>query len=146
MSDPIDEEISKDRAKNVENDDIVGVRDPYDVKSGDIPATPQARVIALHHDRLRQALPKVLAQGRGKWAEEILRIAFAEGIKVREDRELVEMLGALDADSPIPPEALMAVAEILAYVYRDDGEDVDQGRLVQEAMAELEENEKKDQK
>jgi len=51
-------------------------------------------------------------------AEQILEIAFAQGVQVRQDADLAEVLGALDIDSIIPTEVLAAVAEILSYVYR----------------------------
>ncbi len=62
--------------------------------------------------------PTVVASGRGAVAEQILEIAFAEGVKVREDADLVHLLSLVDVDSEIPLEAFAAVAEILAYVYR----------------------------
>lgn len=63
------------------------------------------------------SLSKVIASGRGKLAEQILEMAFAKGIKVREDADLAELLVKLDLDTPIPSEAIVAVAEILAKVY-----------------------------
>lgn len=60
---------------------------------------------------------KVIASGRGKLAEEILRLAFERGIKVREDADLAELLTTLDLDTPIPSEAIIAVAELLRKVY-----------------------------
>jgi flagellar biosynthesis protein len=77
-------------------------------------------------------LPKVVAAGYGKMAEQILEIAFKNGIKVREDRNLAQILAAIEIDSEVPTEALVAIAEILAYVYkanetyqsgRDEGKD-----------------------
>lgn len=65
--------------------------------------------------------PKVLAVGRDNIAEQILALAFANGIKVREDPDLAELLSAVDLDSDIPLEAFTAVAEILSYVYRANG-------------------------
>lgn len=62
--------------------------------------------------------PKVVATGRGLAAEQILRLAFETGVRVRQDADLAELLAAVDVDSVIPLEAFMAVAEILAYVYR----------------------------
>jgi flagellar biosynthesis protein len=76
---------------------------------------------ALQNDHQTSDIPKVIAAGRGKWAEQILEIAFANGIKVREDPVLAEMLASIELDSPIPTEALVAVAEILAYVYEAEG-------------------------
>lgn len=61
---------------------------------------------------------RVIAKGHGATAEQILDIAFSEGVKVRTDAELVQMLDKVDVDSDIPLEALSAVAEILTYVYR----------------------------
>lgn len=67
------------------------------------------------------ALPKVVAAGYGKLAEQIVEIAFQNGVKVREDKDLAQMLAAIELDSDIPTEALIAVAEILAYVYKVNG-------------------------
>jgi len=65
--------------------------------------------------------PRVVATGKGETAREILELAFAADIKVREDADLVEVLAAVDVDSLIPLEAFMAVAEILTYLYRVNG-------------------------
>ena len=62
-----------------------------------------------------------MASGRGGLAEKIVQIAFAEGVRVREDADLAELLAAVDLDSEIPVEAFLAVAEILRYVYAANG-------------------------
>jgi flagellar biosynthesis protein len=74
--------------------------------------------VALKNDRSTPGLPRIVATGRGAVAEQILELAFANGVKVREDADLAEILAAIDLDSEIPVEAIAAVAEILAYVYR----------------------------
>lgn len=74
--------------------------------------------VALEHDRARDRAPRITASGAGAVAEQILEIAFAQGVQVREDADLTEVLGALDVDSIVPTEVLAAVAEILSYVYR----------------------------
>jgi flagellar biosynthesis protein len=66
--------------------------------------------------------PRITAAGRGKIAEQILQLAFANGVKVREDSALAEMLAKIELDSPIPSEAFLAVAEVLSYVYKANGE------------------------
>ena len=66
-------------------------------------------------------LPRLVATGRGALAEQILTIAFAAGIKVRQDADLAELLSSLDLDTPIPPEAVVAVAEILEKVFEANG-------------------------
>ncbi|WP_439816023.1 EscU/YscU/HrcU family type III secretion system export apparatus switch protein [Zavarzinia sp. CC-PAN008] len=85
-----------------------------------VPPVPPRRAMAaaVTYDPAVDTAPRVTAVGRGAAAEEILRIAFANGVKVREDADLAEMLGALDVDCPIPLEAFWAVAEILSYVYQ----------------------------
>jgi flagellar biosynthesis protein len=83
------------------------------------PRRPAA--VALKYEPGGPALPRIVATGHGCVAEQILEIAFANGVKVREDADLVEILSAVDLDSEIPIEAIAAVAEILARVYQANG-------------------------
>ncbi|MDX2224863.1 MAG: EscU/YscU/HrcU family type III secretion system export apparatus switch protein [Rhodospirillaceae bacterium] len=83
-------------------------------RPGDIPDT----IAVALEDRPDGAVPIVTASGRGHLAEQILAIAFANGVKVREDADLVRILAAVDVDSDIPTEAIAAVSEVLAHVYR----------------------------
>ena len=78
--------------------------------------------VALKDSGPEGELPRVTAAGRGKIAEQILQIALENDIKIREDGDLAELLAAVELDSPIPGEAFMAVAEILSYVYRANGQ------------------------
>ncbi len=81
--------------------------------------------VALDHETGNSELPRVVASGKGEVARQILEIAFAHGVKVREDADLAEILGAIDVESEIPLEAIAAVAEILSYVYRANGMSMD---------------------
>jgi flagellar biosynthesis protein len=72
---------------------------------------------AIAHDPTSGAVPRLVATARGALAERLVDIAFANGIKVRQDADLAQILTAADVDSPIPFEAFAAVAEVLAYVY-----------------------------
>lgn len=72
------------------------------------------------HENKRKA-PTITSSGRGAMADKILALAYENGIKVREDSNLAEMLAKIDLDSPIPTEAFGAVAEILKYVYLANG-------------------------
>ena len=76
------------------------------------------RAVALEHAPGEAGSPTVLASGRGAVARQILDIAFASGVKVREDADLVEILATLDIGEQIPIAAFAAVAEILSHVYR----------------------------
>lgn len=76
------------------------------------------KAVALEYDGSADAAPRITATGTGHVAEQILALAFANGVKVREDADLVEILSLLEVDSVIPVEAYAAVGEILSYVYR----------------------------
>jgi len=78
--------------------------------------------VAIGRDEKGGTIPKLLAAGHGALAEEILRLAFDNGVKVREDADLAEMLAAIELESEIPSEALIAIAEILSYVYKANGD------------------------
>jgi flagellar biosynthesis protein len=75
---------------------------------------------------LTDKAPRIVAKGHGAVAEQILELAFATGVKVREDANLAEILEAIEIDTEVPLHALAAVAEILSYVYRAN--DVSAGR------------------
>ena len=62
--------------------------------------------------------PAVVAKGRGLVADEIIRRARAAGVFVHESRELVSLLMQVDLDARIPPALYIAVAELLAWIYR----------------------------
>lgn len=78
--------------------------------------------VAVKDQTWDKKVPKVVAAGRGTLAEKILQLAFENDIKVKEDAPLAEMLAAVELDSPIPSEAFVAIAEILYYVYRANGQ------------------------
>ncbi len=81
----------------------------------------RAVAVALRYDLASERPPQVVAGGHGAIAEQILAIAFANGVKVREDADLAELLAAVDIDADIPVAAFAAVAEILVHVYRANG-------------------------
>jgi flagellar biosynthesis protein len=74
--------------------------------------------VALTYDPGTTDAPRVVASGQGPIAEQIIAVAKAHGIIVREDPDLAEILAAVELDSQIPLEAWSAVAEILSYIYR----------------------------
>jgi flagellar biosynthesis protein len=81
----------------------------------------QSTAVAIK-DGGNDSAPVIKAAARGALADKILEIAFENDIKVREDADLADLLATFELDSPIPTEALMAVAEILSYVYRANGQ------------------------
>ncbi len=83
--------------------------------------------VALKWDPESPDAPTVTAKGEGALAEQILRVAFERGIKVRTDADLAEVLRASELDREIPYAAFAAVAEILAYLYQANGAAADPG-------------------
>ncbi len=75
------------------------------------------RAAALIYDRLANDAPVVAAAGSGEIAGNIIAIAEAAGIPIREDPDLVEVLSKVPVGEEIPVELYQAVAEILAFVY-----------------------------
>jgi flagellar biosynthesis protein len=62
--------------------------------------------------------PRVVAKGQGWLAEEIISRAREAGVFVHESPELVSLLMQVDLDDRIPPTLYLAVAELLAWLYR----------------------------
>lgn len=82
---------------------------------------PDRRAAALSYEpSAAQAgrAPRLVAKGQGFVADEIIERARAAGVPVHESRELVSLLLQLDLDAHIPPALYVAVAEVLAWVYR----------------------------
>ncbi len=64
------------------------------------------------------AAPKVVARGRGIIAKAIIERAKEHGVFVHESEELVGLLMQVELDEHIPPQLYLAVAELLAWLYR----------------------------
>ncbi len=88
------------------------------------PNDPDQIAVALSYEGVENKAPEIIASGQGAVAEQILQIAFEQGVKVREDADLAQILNLLDVGEEIPVEAFATVAEILTYVYRANGEDM----------------------
>lgn len=78
---------------------------------------PVREAIALAY-RQTDAAPRVVAKGKGVIAEEIIARAKEHGVFVHESPELVALLTQVDIDEHIPPQLYLAVAELLAWLYR----------------------------
>ncbi len=95
-----------------------------DLSSLNIKKIPDRKTaVALKGSESGKKVPRLAAAGRGELAEKILKLAYENGIDVREDSDLAELLASIEIDSPIPTEAFMAVGEILYYVYRANGQE-----------------------
>lgn len=77
----------------------------------------QKSAVALAYSQT-DAAPRVVAKGRGLIAEQIIARAREHGVYVHESPELVSLLLQIDLDQRIPPQLYIAVAELLAWIYR----------------------------
>lgn len=84
-------------------------------------STDENYAVALGYDREKDAAPKVLAKGQGEIADKIIEIAKANNIEIRSDADLLQILKAVDINQEIPLEAFAAVAEIISYIYQQNG-------------------------
>lgn len=89
-----------------------------DDKNNDTSALSTDYAVAIGYDYPNRNAPTVLAKGQGQIAEKIIQIAIDEGIEIRQDADLLQILKAVDIDEEIPIEAFSAVAEIISYVYQ----------------------------
>ncbi len=68
--------------------------------------------------RAGDSAPRVVAKGSGHLAAEIIARAREAGVFVHESPELVGLLMQVNLDDRIPPNLYIAVAELLAWLYR----------------------------
>jgi flagellar biosynthesis protein len=80
-------------------------------------ANAQQVAIALAYGQ-NQGAPKVVAKGRGLIAQAIIERARQSGVYVHESEDLVGLLMQVELDQQIPPQLYLAVAELLAWLYR----------------------------
>ena len=78
---------------------------------------PQNLAVALAYQE-EEGAPRVVAKGRGLLAQAIVERARDAGVYVHESPELVALLMQVDLDQHIPPQLYVAVAELLAWLYR----------------------------
>jgi flagellar biosynthesis protein len=78
----------------------------------------QPKAVALKYRKDKDAAPRITAKGRGFVAEKIIETARAHNVPLYEDKNLVQVLEALDLETEIPAELYRAVAEVLALIYR----------------------------
>ena len=81
------------------------------------PTDSLKHAVALAYSQI-DAAPRIVAKGRGLMAEQIIARAREHGVYVHESPELVSLLMQIDLDQRIPPQLYVAVAELLAWLYR----------------------------
>ena len=85
---------------------------------------PITTATALQYEPDKTGAPQVVATGRGELAERIIALAEAHGIPLVNDPALAQTLSKLALNTEIPPNPYLAVAQILAHLYRLDDDAV----------------------
>lgn len=75
------------------------------------------KAVALQYDKEKDKAPNVTAQGTGNTAKNIIKIAEENGIPIKKDEDLVNMLSQLELNQEIPTELYQAVSEIFSFIY-----------------------------
>lgn len=79
-------------------------------------AKPTARSAALSYTG--EGAPMLVAKGEYEIARRIVEVAREHGVPIVQDDQLTELLCQIPLGDEIPQELYVAVAEILAFVYR----------------------------
>ena len=80
--------------------------------------TGRKSAAALRYKQGEDPAPRLVAKGMGKIAERIIEAAKEAGVPIHEDPDLLALLMTLNINEVIPPEMYIAVAEVLAFIYR----------------------------
>ena len=110
--------MAEQRSNKVKRSDTTSGYPSYGVTSSD------KKAAALRYKHGEDPLPKMVAKGQGRIAEKIIELAKDHNIEIREDPDLVNLLTKLDVNDLIPESLFRAVAEVMAYVYRMNGSEV----------------------
>lgn len=83
---------------------------------------PTHYAVALEYDRARSAAPRIVAKGVDEMAARIREVAAEHRVPIVANPPLARALHRLDLESDVPPEHYKAVAELIAYVWRLQGQ------------------------
>ena len=76
------------------------------------------KAVALKYNHEIADAPRITASGKGVLAEKIIETARDAGIHIKEDPDLLELLGNIPVGQEIPVDLYQTVAELLAFVYQ----------------------------
>ena len=80
--------------------------------------TDRKSAAALRYRQGEDPAPRLVAKGVGKIAEKIIAAAREAGVPIYEDPDILALLMTLNINEVIPSEMYVAVAEVLAFIYR----------------------------
>lgn len=82
---------------------------------------PTHLAVAIKYEDKKMSAPKVVAKGADLIAAKIREIARENGVPIVEDKPLARALFKLELNAYIPEELYVAIAKLLAYIYKLKG-------------------------
>lgn len=82
---------------------------------------PTHLAVAIKYEDKKMSAPKVVAKGADLVAAKIREIARENGVPIVEDKPLARALFKLELNAYIPEELYVAIAKLLAYIYKLKG-------------------------
>ncbi|WP_373035899.1 EscU/YscU/HrcU family type III secretion system export apparatus switch protein [Sulfurimonas sp.] len=76
------------------------------------------KAAALRYNTEKESAPRVIAKGKGKSAENIIKIAELHNLPIKKDEDLIELLSKVEIDKEVPAALYKAVAEVFSFIYK----------------------------
>ena len=76
------------------------------------------KAAALRYNTQKESAPRVIAKGKGKSAENIIKIAELHNLPIKKDEDLIELLSKVELDKEVPAALYKAVAEVFSFIYK----------------------------
>ncbi len=73
--------------------------------------------VALSYRPPQDRSPRLMAKGHGELADRIVELARIHNVPIRQDADLVHLLGKLELETEIPQTLYKVIAEVLAFIY-----------------------------
>ncbi|PHQ64802.1 MAG: type III secretion system protein [Sulfurimonas sp.] len=76
------------------------------------------KAAALRYNKDKESAPRVIAKGKGKSADNIIKIAELHNLPIKKDEDLMELLSKVELDKEVPAALYKAVAEVFSFIYK----------------------------
>jgi len=76
------------------------------------------KAAALRYNTQKESAPRVIAKGKGKSADNIIKIAELHNLPIKKDEDLIELLSKVELDKEVPDALYKAVAEVFSFIYK----------------------------
>lgn len=80
------------------------------------------RAVVLAYSPQDDLAPRLVGKGQGELAERLIAKAKEHGLPIHKDPQLVRLLMKMDLEESIPPALYVAVAQVLALVWRAEAD------------------------